>query len=396
MSGIFNTRLPKILIALGLLASALAFGRYMDLKAHFRDMVRWPLKIVCFDRFGCNGNWPLEPFQEVHGIGNTAGEFQQSGQGSPYFHMGLDIMDQVPATNAFALTQVDGIPIQIPTSTSYCANKCQIQLLVDPAIKNIQAYVHLEWQSLAQSIRDAHDRYTTNNDDPNARVRAGSQISKLYPWPSCGYTHLHFEDCDDAGCTDPAGRLFPMKSDNALELKSITFWTNDSNPPTTRFPSAGLFPGINTTTVSGAVDIIVEANDRNHVKTGLGMMMLLSYKTGVWKARYEIRDAADALVKSSTMNFDRVPTHDDDEIASSVFFDSKSDYCTDEHYSYIVTNVACESSSCEIRMATVDAIGKQFAWDTTRHPNGNYVVTVTVEDFTGNALSRTERVMISN
>ena len=313
------------------------------------------------------GNWPLEPRTQKHPIGNSGGEFQQYG-GNPYFHSGIDIMDDDPAPNGpFVITKSAGtVNLALPGAGSLYNG---MTLSLGDAANSQQLYWHLDFNSIAQAVRDA---------ETNASVLPKrSRVAQLVFWTACDFHHLHFETCDSGGCSEPVLGLKPRADSNGPAITDLQFTDNGSN---TVFA-----PGFPDTVVNGDVDIIARAFDRQFVTA------TQNHRTGVLKIRYQVEDlTTGATVKTgSTIDFSDIPA---DNFASVLFrnaapFDSSSDYCAGENYYYVVTNVDDTNAS---------SFAEAFAWDTTAHPNGRYRVSVTVWDHSDNSTTLLKQVRISN
>lgn len=315
---------------------------------------------------GC-GNWPIEPRTKKHPIGNSGGEFQQYG-GNPYFHAGIDIMDDDPAPNGpFVITKSAGtVALSLPGAGSLYNG---MTLRPGDADNSRQLYWHLDFNSIAQSVRDA---------ETNASVLPRrSRVAQLVSWTACDFHHLHFETCDDGGCTEPVLGLRPRHDSNGPAITDLQFTDDGSNSV---FP-----PGFPDTVVSGDVDIIARAFDRQFVTA------TQNHKTGVLKIRYQVEDldTGSTVKTGSTIDFSNIPA---DNLAGVLFrnaapFDSSSAYCAGENYYYVVTNIDDADAS---------NFAEAFAWDTTAHPNGRYRVSVTVWDASDNSTTLLKQVRISN
>ncbi len=315
---------------------------------------------------GC-ANWPLEPRNVTHPIGNSGGEFQQYG-GAPYFHTGIDIVDDTPAPDGpFVRTKNAGMAtLSLPGAGSLYNG---LTLSLSDAANSTQKYWHLDFNSIEQAVRDA--------DTDGTVLPAGVRVAQLVDWTACDYHHLHFETCDDTGCVEPVLRLRPRNDTNGPVIVDVSFTDNGS---TTTFPPA--FPD---TVVRGQVDIVARAYDRQFVTASQ------NHKTGVLKLRYQVTSLpAGAVVKTgNTIDFSRIPPDNKTTVLfrNAAPFDSSSDYCVGENYYYVVTNVD------DADPAQFD---ETFAWDTTAHPNGRYWVEVTAWDVSSNAFSLTKQVRIDN
>ena len=313
------------------------------------------------------GNWPLEPRNSKHPIGNSGGEFQQYGGGS-YFHAGIDIVDDAPAPNGpYVRTTKAGTGILSLPGAGSLYNGLTVN--VGDVANSRQLYWHLDFNSIQQSVRDA---------DTNGTVLpARSRVAQLVDWTACDYHHLHYETCDNTGCVEPVLSLKPRNDPNGPVIVDISFTDNGS---TAIFPPA--FPDV---TVRGQVDVVAHAYDRQFVT------VTQNHKTGVLKIQYEVTDLGTGLVvkTGSMIDFTTIPPDNEttDLFRNAAPFDSSSAYCAGEDYYYVVTNVDD---------ANPTNFDETFAWDTTLQSNGRYRVTVTAWDASGNFFSLAKQVKIDN
>lgn len=313
------------------------------------------------------GNWPIEPRNRTHPIGNSGGEFQQYG-GASYFHAGIDIVDDDTApTGPFVRTKNAGtVALALPGASSLYNG---LTLSLGDTNNSQQLYWHLDFNSIQQTVRNAQTNGTVL--PPNSRV------AQLVFWTACNYHHLHFETCDNNGCTEPVLGLRPRRDTNGPSLTDLQFTDNGS--------ASTFTPGFPDTVVSGDVDIIARAFDRQFITA------TQNHKTGVLKIRYQVFAlGAGNLVKSgSTIDFSTIPA---DNMTTVLFrnaapYDSTSAYCANENYFYVVTNVDDTDAS---------NFAEVFAWDTTAHPNGRYRVEVAVWDPSNNTTTISKQVRINN
>lgn len=343
------------------------------------------------------GNWPLEPRYLSHPIGATAGEFQHyPGEGiPPSFHTGLDIRDDTPAPNGpYVLTKNEGTVWQMSVWEE-CVRDCGIDLLIDLDTNSHEHYGHLDYESIQQVNRDAD-----MDPDPNTlpvavgnRLPAHSRLGQLVDWftadGGCEYHHLHFETLDASGFPEPLLSLYPKDTNNGLVLYKVGFIPNDdaTAPGFVQYD-----PFDHKWWVKGLVDIVAPAYNGDSAGN----------KTGVLRIGYEVRATwLGSALLSSTIDFSRLGP-DVDGRAPLLFRNSTSDYCFDppgERYNYVLTNVRCgQGATCVTRLDDHDnaKFDKKFAWNTTQHPNGSYLVTVTAWDFTSKSTTRSELVRIQN
>ena len=320
----------------------------------------------CTGRFP-NGGWPIEPRDQTHPIGNSGGEFQQYS-GNPYFHTGIDIVDDEPAPSGpYVRTARAGtVALSLPGAGSLYNG---LTVFHGDASHSSYKYWHLDYDSIPQAVRDA--------ETDGTELAADSQAGQLVFWTACGYHHLHYETCDDDGCQDPVWDLVPRDDPNAPFLTDLQFTDNGSVTVFT--------PGFPDTNVSGQVDIVARAGDRQFATA------TQDHVTGVMKIRYQVTDLdTNVVVKTgNTIDFTDIPASGEATVLyrNASPFDSTSAYCDTETYYYVASNVDDANAS---------NFDETFAWDTTGHPNGRYRVEVRVWDAWGNSSSILKQVRIAN
>ncbi len=319
---------------------------------------------------GChfpNTSWPIEPTNQTHPIGNSGGEFQQYS-GSPYFHTGIDIVDDDPApAGPFVRnTRAGTVNLSLVNAASLY-NGATVSH--GDAKHSAYKYWHLDFNSIPQSVRDHETNGTV--------LPANSQVARLVFWTACDYHHLHFEACDDDGCEDPVWDVEPRNDVNGPAVTDLQFTNNGS--------SSVFAPGFPYTNVSGEVDIIARASDRQFVTA------TQNHRTGVMRIRYQVKTLpAGTVVKTgSTINFTKIPPASKATVLyrNAAPFDSSSSYCGTESYYYVVSNVDDGNAG---------NYDESFSWDTTALANGTYWVEVTAWDASNNSASILKQVRIVN
>lgn len=319
---------------------------------------------------GChfpNTPWPVEPTNQTHPIGNSGGEFQQYG-GSPYFHEGIDIVDDnaAPAGPFVRSTRAGTVALSLPGAGSLYNGTT---ISHGDADNSAYKYWHLDFNSIPQAVRDAQTNGTT--------LAVSAPLARLVFWTACNYHHLHYEHCDNGGCEDPVWDMVPRNDTNGPFVTDLQFTNNGS--------TSVFAPGFPDTVVSGQVDVVARAADRQFVTP------TQNHRTGVMRIRYRVTSlTSGAVVKTGrTIDFTAIPP---DSKATVLYrnaapFDSDSSYCGTETYYYVPTNVDD---------ANAGNFQETFAWNTGAHPNGRYRVEVQVWDASGNTASILKQVRISN
>ncbi len=311
-------------------------------------------------RFPTTG-WPIESTDVEHEIGNSAGEFQQY-IGNPYFHGGIDILDDSAPNGPWVRVVREGSP----TLTTYGASSLYNGLTMTHANGEEYLYWHLDYNSITQEVSDADNDGTT--------LAANSSVSRLVEWTSCDFHHLHYEISDNSGVMDPIYTLDPRKDTTDPVIENVFFVQNATNNEFTTDSSG-------TPNLSGDVDIIVQCYD-----TQFG-----TARTGVMRLTYQVTDLSGNVVKELiAIRFRDIPSDANsvnDIYRNSSPFDSNSNYCGTEEYYYVPTNVDATGN------ITTDVSG---SWDTTVLENGAYEVHVGAQDAWGNAVKLISQVNIDN
>lgn len=314
---------------------------------------------ACTPRFPTTG-WPIDNTATEHEIGNSGGEFQQYS-GSPYFHEGIDILDDDAPTGPWVRNVRAGVPTLSLPGAGSLYNGATV------AISDGDSYVywHLDFNSIQQAVRDA--------DDANSDLADNAQIARLVTWTACDYHHLHYEVADGTGSMDPIYTLTPRNDTDSPLVLSVYFAPNTTN---SEYPKGALGIPI----LSGNADVIAKAHDRQFGTA----------RTGVMQLKWWVEDTGGTEVKAPiTIRFRNIPA---DANASVIYrnggvFDSDSGYCGTEEYFYALSNV--DSSGNIIS----DASG---FWDTTAHSNGTYQVWFEASDASGNDFTLIKQVTIDN
>ena len=314
----------------------------------------------CTPRFPITG-WPIDNTASVHPIGNNGGEFQQYGGGSPYFHAGLDILeDDAPDGPWVRVVRAGNPTLSTPGAASLYNG-----LTMNLSDGDVYLYWHLDFNSIQQAVRDAETNGTA--------LAANSQVSRLVTWTACSYHHLHYEISDSTGTMDPIYALTPRNDTTAPIIINVYFTQNATN---TQFPTGAL----GTPILSGNVDVIAHAYD-----TQFG-----TARTGVMELSYWVNNTGGAQVKApTTIRFGNIPANSNASIIfrNSSPFDSDSNYCGTENYYYVLTNVDASGNIIS------DASG---FWNTTTLADGVYQVNVKGVDPSGNDFTIIKQVNIDN
>ncbi|MGF1632147.1 MAG: hypothetical protein ACFCUT_21955 [Kiloniellaceae bacterium] len=316
----------------------------------------------CAPRFPVTG-WPIEPTNSEHEIGNSGGEYQGFVGIPPYFHRGLDIMEEPAPDGPWVLnTRAGFVLLSLPGAGSLYNG---ITMLHTDG--STYQYWHLDFNSIQQAVLDASNNGTL--------LPADTQLAQLVPWTACSFHHLHYQVGDAAGNLDPIFTVTPRNDTTDPVLGNIYFVENTTS---TRVPTV---PGTTMPLLSGDVDVLLHAHD-----TQFG-----TETTGVMQLSYWVTDPSNgAQVKGpTTVRFSEIPADANAPVIYRIDppFASNSDYCATEIYYYVLTNVDGDGNIIS------DASG---FWDTTTLANGIYDVYAELEDPWGNTYRWSRPVEIAN
>jgi hypothetical protein len=337
-----------------------------------------------YDNILASGSWPIEPSNESHPIGNSAGELHESG-GS--FHNGSDIMDDGFCTNGHGIFTVEAGNVSFFNISQGCDLQCEITIQLPDTNQTHHRYYHLCQMSIKQEYIEE-----------GMFLAAGTLLGQVAQWTGCPnypnhdfFHHLHFEVFGRSGQVEPATRLNPRteRTEAKPVIEDVLITTNDSLGPLSINPVGPPRP-----VLTGQVDIVVKAYDRQFPTA------TQSHKTGVLKLEYRLsgthaeppkdKNGNPVAKNGSTMDLSTIPN----VAVSSIYglshpIQSKSDYChlDQDTYYYIVTNADPADSG---------KADKQYALDTTQYANGLYILWVTVRDTAGNEDRKTIQIEIKN
>jgi hypothetical protein len=193
-------------------------------------------------------DWPMDPPNVSHSIGNSYGEYQNYGSG-PYFHPGIDILSP-PGTPVYAVKA--GYVKAVLTTSADLHWRVAIGDSAGAATCDGWLYAHLDQATIAVNVGDT--------------VAAGQYLGNLVHWPIADFHHLHFVKIRNSGVTWNSDWQF---IGNALDELSVI---DDTTAPIFQ-PAldSALFAFCQNEEVSyfapgeplaGDVDIICRAGDR--------------------------------------------------------------------------------------------------------------------------------------
>lgn len=349
-----------------------------------------------------SGNWPVEPRDETHPIGNSGGELQVNSAG---FHNGIDIIVDKPwpdghydGRDHYIVTKETGTIRYVSPlpPVSNCGKMCSLILELPDANQTTHLYLHLDENSINADF------------EKDMVLPAGTRLGQVTQWEGCPnhwnhdfYHHLHFEIYGKSGQLEPVLSLIPRAEsiDPLLAplagpfIDDVLFTTNDSLGTPTIITASQ-----QRTVLHGEVDIVVKAYDRQFATA------TQSHKTGVLKILYHLSDThgipittdknGNPISPDRTIDFSTIPLTSSD--ATKIYglsgpITSISQYCVldQDVYYYIVTNTNADPTD-------PDKFEKQFSFDTTQYANGLYIVWITVWDSSGNSKQVPKQVEIQN
>ncbi|UCH95715.1 MAG: hypothetical protein JSV88_02410 [Candidatus Aminicenantes bacterium] len=322
--------------------------------------------------------WPVDPTNQEHEIGNSAEEFQQyssSPDPAPYFHDGLDILISPPHPDAASpsLRAVRDGYLSFSRGTDV-KNHSLILKVGDI----LYTYGHVD-ENATQACMGAN----FSMDGTPVFVTANKEIGKVVEWPICAnnreFHHIHFRITDSTGSVyfNPLLFLQPRNDTTAPRVKLIRFFKQED--PTIEFYAD---PPTDPIQVNGSVDIVANIEDT---------IFSTLHNTGIYYFSYTIGQEAGDHDTIFSYSFDKIPPK---QKVSEMYRvnECSSDYCFLEDYEYIVTNVVNGK------------INGNGAWNTLaldeqgfrKFPDGNYKVTVTATDMSGNSDSMEVKVKVKN
>ncbi len=311
-------------------------------------------------------DWPIDPPDQSHPIGNSYGEFQCYG-GSPYMHPGIDIM--APAgTPVYAiksgyvkavLTIYADLHWRVAIGDSAGAAECDGWL-----------YAHLDKLTIPVNEGDW--------------VEEGQYIGDLVQWPVAGFHHLHFVKIRHSGLVWDSDWEF---IDNPLDELNVI---DDPDAPVfemaygnqkfafCRNVSADYFQ--EGELLEGGVDIVCRVYDYiNHY----------DWKLTPHRIEYMI-DGDSAVPWTNSVCFTGLLDYDHNvEVIYQVngALQSRGDYNSRVFY-FNATNTDGDS--------IIEASDRPNCWETANFHNGSYTVYIRAYDRAGNSTIDSMDVYLGN
>lgn len=323
--------------------------------------------------------WPVEPSNSDHPMGNSFGEYLLDVQ-----HTGIDLMerpmydasDNEDATAPWVIVTVPGTTQTLVDVAGSLYNSTSI----DPTNTSDTAiywYLHLQQGSYHADYANAFNNGTA--------VAAGDRIAKIVRWTTCDFHHTHYELDGGTNYLNPLADITPNPDVAPPEIKNIHFAKDNSDPWVPFQPVAGDA----CTVVSGLVDIIAQARDRDEAGASLGDIGELWVCNVRWRA---CPDTNPNCAWKNTRPFDTIPhswytpgnPDSKAQFSTRTPWVSNTSYCTAGWKYAIVTNYVA---------GAVNVLG---SWDTTAVPDGSYTVSVELTDFAGNTTVFNRRACVQN
>lgn len=323
--------------------------------------------------------WPVEPANSDHPMGNSYGEYYGTVQ-----HVGIDLMERpmydasnnVDAAAPWVIVTVPGDVLTRDDVANSLYNFTSIDP-TDAADTATYLYGHLQQGSY-------HVDYTNAFNNGTA-VAAGDRIARIVRWSACGFHHTHYQLEDGTNYRNPLAAITPNPDVAPPVIEDIHFAQDNSDPWVPFQPVAGDA----CTVVSGKVDVVAQARDRDEAGASLGDIGEL----WIYNIRWRVcPDTNPSCAWQNTRPFDTIPYswYTSGNADSKAQFSTRTPWLSNESYCNagwkypIVTNYVS---------GAVNVLG---SWDTTALPDGSYTVSVELTDYAGNATVFNRRACVQN
>ena len=220
-------------------ANELIAPREQLLKDGFRETTR-ALKIQRLDPTPAKGlNWPVSFEDAAHSMGNVMTQYQEYGDGHPYFHGGCDLRAKdgswvtAPVSGKFDAghysydTNDDGSLTKFmkPWPETGQALYFEVSITTDDGIR--YEFHHVDRNSIPADLVQGLNR-------GNARVTAGQHIGKVATWPQQGadgsyYHHIHYNIILPSGIRVNPESVSPLVSDHVAPNVAGVYGVNDND-----------------------------------------------------------------------------------------------------------------------------------------------------------------------
>jgi len=310
-------------------------------------------------------DWPIDPPNVSHPLGNSYGEYQDYGSGS-YYHPGIDIL--APAgTPVYAVK--DGYVKAVLTTSASLHWRVAVGDSAGAAECDGWLYAHLDQATIAVNVGDP--------------VSAGQYLGNLVNWPVADFHHLHFVKIRNSGVTWNSDWQFVGNPLDELDV------IDDPDPPTFQNAFGGdrfafcqneevsyFFSG---EALAGDVDIICRASDRVN-----STWLLAPYKLEYMIQGDSSIPWTTSVVFTGDLDWDHLVdvVYQDDG-----YLNSQGDYQSRVFY-FNLTNTDGDG--------IIEASDKPLSWQTAYFHNGQYTVSARATDRYGNATTTSSSVTVMN
>lgn len=222
------------------------------------------------------GGWPVDSNASPYPIANTLGELVMNQNGLLYQHPGLDILVKpFPEEGApFAVVTTSGYVTWVNMSNEDSSDDDNFVRIQETDGMTTHDYEHLEYNSILAQIKIYANNTRADRGNAGSRAQmmpAGEPLAQIHDSFVCDLDHLHYEirrqDADGSEVlVNPLKRISPVSDSDVPAIPKI-FVARHNRPRWQPFETV-LEPQ-SCVAVSGEVDIIVEAHDRDDSGSGI-------------------------------------------------------------------------------------------------------------------------------
>ncbi len=324
--------------------------------------------------------WPFYPTNRPHPLAHTHHQYQYYG-GSPYFHHGIDI--RVPAHSTI-YAPMGG---KVVSLYWYGRKPYYFEVGIRDANGFTWQFHHVDEPTVTQTIRDAYKKGTS--------IPAGTKVGNIVYWPVKAYGmyfhHTHMNVLDPDGRYVNPVHLILKSNDNLKPvIKDVLFTKNGSNRALNR-------PGGPRPVLSGAVDIVAQAEDREPNQPYQRTIYLME-----WSVKGLGAAAGHDVPFTPLWRFDSLPGGSNRFAFVDTVFQLSIYYNGYTHRT--CGNYTCHTFYYNVTNTINGVPDKAGAWDTAARdpwgrplfPNGIYRVTLRATDDRGNSTTKSVDVEVRN
>ena len=299
-------------------------------------------------------DWPIDPPNVSHAIGNSYGEYQNYGTGS-YLHPGIDILSPA-GTPVYAVKA--GYVKAVLTTSADLHWRVAVGDSAGAATCDGWLYAHLDPMTIAVNVGDT--------------IAAGQYLGDLVYWPIADFHHLHFVKIRNTGVTWNSDWQF---IGNALDELNVI---DDPTAPTFELAEGTqLFAFCQNEEVSyfapgeplaGDVDIICRAVDRINS----------TWRVTPYKLEYKIEGDSSIPWTTSVIFTGFLDWDNNVNVVyqNDVHLNCQGDYDNRIFY-FNLTNTDGDG--------IIEASDRPLSWQTAYFHNGEYAIYARATDRYGNA-----------